>query len=43
MINGERMLYKLSVIIPCYNAENTIKHSINSVINQSLGFKNIEL
>ena len=38
MINGEKMKYKLSVIIPCYNAENTIKHSINSVINQSLEF-----
>lgn len=37
------MNFKVSVIIPCYNAENTIKRSINSVINQTLGFENIEL
>lgn len=37
------MNYKVSVIIPCYNAENTIERAINSVINQSLGFENIEL
>ena len=36
-------MYKVSVIIPVYNAKNTIKHTINSVINQTLGFKNIEL
>lgn len=37
------MKYKVSVIIPCYNAEDTIKRSINSVIKQTLGFENIEL
>lgn len=35
--------YKVSVIIPVYNAESTLKTSINSVINQSIGFENIEL
>lgn len=37
------MDYKISVIIPVYNAESTLKTSINSVINQSIGFENIEL
>ena len=35
--------YKVSVIIPVYNAESTLKTSINSVINQSIVFENIEL
>ena len=33
----------ISVIIPVYNAENYLDKTINSVINQSLGFDNIEL
>ena len=37
------MAYKISVIIPCYNAESTLKRCIDSVINQSFGFENIEL
>lgn len=37
------MNYKVSVIIPCYNAEGTIERTINSVVNQTLGFENIEL
>lgn len=36
-------MYKVSVIIPVYNAENSLKHCINSVINQTIGFENIEL
>lgn len=35
--------YKISIIIPIYNAENTLNRCLNSVINQSIGFKNIEL
>ena len=35
--------YKVSVIIPVYNAQDTIKRSIDSVINQTMGFSNIEL
>ena len=37
------MNYKVSVIIPVYNAEKTLENTINSVINQSIGFENIEL
>lgn len=37
------MDYKLSVIIPCYNAEETIQRAINSIINQTLDFEDIEL
>lgn len=36
-------MYKISVIVPVYNAENTLIQSIDSVINQSFGFENIEL
>lgn len=31
----------VSVIIPCYNAEKTIKNAIESVLNQT--YKNIEI
>lgn len=41
MVND--IMYKISVIIPVYNAENTLKQAVNSVINQSIGFENIEL
>lgn len=37
------MTYKVTVIIPCYNSEKTLERSIKSVINQSIGFENIEL
>lgn len=37
------MNYKISVIIPCYNAENTIKRALTSIINQTFGFNNIEI
>ena len=37
------MSYKLTVIIPTYNSELNILPSIESVINQSIGFENIEL
>lgn len=36
-------MYKISVIIPVYNAENTLEQAVNSVINQTIGFENIEL
>lgn len=37
------MNYKLSVIIPIYNADQYLKRCIDSVIKQSIGFENIEL
>ena len=38
------MGYKISVIIPCYNAEKTLERAVSSVINQTFDFEeNIEL
>ena len=37
------MSYKISVIIPVYNAEKHLDNSIKSIIKQSIGFENIEL
>ncbi len=31
-------MYKISMIIPVYNAEKDRKRTINSIINQSIGF-----
>lgn len=36
-------MYLISLIIPIYNAEEYLDNTINSVINQSINFKNIEL
>lgn len=36
-------MYKISVVIPVYNAEEDIKSAIDSVISQTIGFENIEL
>ena len=33
----------ISVIMPIFNAEAYLKNSLNSVINQTMNFKNIEL
>lgn len=35
--------YKISMIIPIYNSEEYLENTINNVINQSIGFENIEL
>ncbi|MBE6510369.1 MAG: glycosyltransferase family 2 protein [Methanobrevibacter millerae] len=35
--------YKVSVIIPVYNAEKYLKTAIDSIINQTIGFDNVEL
>lgn len=37
------MTYKLTVIIPTYNAEKYILEAVNSIKEQSIGFENIEL
>ena len=36
-------MYKISIIIPVFNAEKTIKRCMNSIINQSIGFENLEV
>ncbi|MEH2324480.1 MAG: glycosyltransferase [Nostoc sp.] len=41
MIKSSQRLPKISVIIPAYNSENTISHTIKSVLNQT--FFNLEL
>lgn len=37
------MSYKISVIMPIYNAEKTLNNAVQSIIDQSIGFENIEL
>ncbi|MEA5051233.1 MAG: glycosyltransferase [Oscillospiraceae bacterium] len=37
------MEYKVSVILPAYNAEKTLERAFLSVKNQTMGFENIEL
>lgn len=34
---------KVSVIVPTFNAEDYLMNAVNSVINQTIGFENIEL
>ncbi|MCH5269095.1 MAG: glycosyltransferase [Lachnospiraceae bacterium] len=34
---------KVSVIVPCYNAENIIDRCLNSLVNQTLGLENMEI
>lgn len=37
------MMYKVSVIMPIYNMEMYLGEAIDSVINQSIGFENVQL
>lgn len=37
------MSYKISVIIPVFNAEKYLEHTIETIVNQSIGFENIQL
>lgn len=36
-------MYKVSVIMPCYNVENTIDRAMVSLVTQDIGFQNIEV
>lgn len=40
---GNLKMFKVSVIIPIYNVDNYLEDTINSIINQSIGFENIQL
>ena len=42
-MDGGFNMYKVSVIMPIYNAEEYLKNTLNSVINQTIGFENMEL
>lgn len=42
-IMEKKVMYKISVIMPIYNAENDLPRSISSIINQTMDFKDIEL
>lgn len=35
--------YKVSIIIPCYNAEQYVDRCLNSVINQTIGLEHMEI
>ncbi len=37
------MDYKISIVIPTYNIEKHLNETIDSIINQTIGFSNIEL
>lgn len=41
-LNNERTTRLVSVITPVYNAEKSLRKTIDSVLNQSLGMENIE-
>jgi len=36
-------MYKISVILPIYNVEKYLRQCVESVVNQTIGFENIEL
>ncbi len=37
------MDYKISIVVPVYNARDSLDSAINSIIKQSIGFENLEL
>lgn len=36
-------MFKISVVVPMYNAEKYVSNCIESIINQSIGFENLEV
>ena len=38
-----RVMYKISIIIPVFNVEDTLIDSFNSILNQDFGFENLEV
>jgi len=37
------MKYKISIIIPVHNIEKYLENTLNSILNQSIGFENLEV
>ena len=43
MIYFGEVIIMISIIIPVYNAENSIKRAFDSLLNQTIGFENLEV
>lgn len=37
------MKYKISIVVPIYNAEKYLKECVESIINQTIGFENLQV
>ena len=35
--------YLISIILPIYNVENYLRATLDSIINQTIGFENLEV
>lgn len=40
---NDKIMYKVSIVMPVYNCEDYLTDSLDSILNQSIGFKNIEV
>lgn len=36
-------MYKISIILPVFNVEDTLENAFHSILNQSIGFENLEV
>ena len=36
-------MYKISIIVPVFNVEDTLQDAFDSILNQSIGFENLEV
>ena len=36
-------MYKISIVLPLFNVENYVEKAFNSILNQSIGFENLEV